>query len=287
MATVTPATAELPLGINRLIDPLLRAWTMTLNGSTVTDTRPTTGGPLGMGYFRRTMTTANTTSPMTMSLSGAGTSAVPVTEGQPYTLSWYSQKSSLGPAGQARWAWYTAAGASISTTTGATQAVTGVWQRFRETMTAPPTAAFLRPILAWSGIALVGQTLDLANAQLEEGSVMSDWADGASLNPALILDYAYSRGSRNIVLEPFGSSYPTVFLRDAQSKSGTLSMLFAGAARAREAVEALGKADRYSFSEPTVGEQWDFVVTGDIRNEKQEGTDLWVVSAQVREVATL
>lgn len=111
--------------------------------------------------------------------------------------------------------------------------------------------------------------------------------DATVLSPVLILDYAYARRSRNMILEPLGSEYPTVFLREAESLSGTLSMLFSGASTARNAVAVLSRADRYSFAEPDVGEAWDFIVTGDVRNEKQEGTTFWVVSAQVREVESL
>ncbi|WP_036963675.1 hypothetical protein [Promicromonospora kroppenstedtii] len=112
-------------------------------------------------------------------------------------------------------------------------------------------------------------------------------ADSTVITPLLVLDYAYARGSRNVVLEPLGSSDPTVFLRAAQSRAGTLSLLFGSAFAAREAVDLLSAADRFTFAEPAVGEEWDFVVTGDIRNAKQQGVEFWVVNAEVREVAQL
>ena len=107
------------------------------------------------------------------------------------------------------------------------------------------------------------------------------------ITPTLVLDYAYSRASRNVVLEPLGSEYPTVFLRPAQSRSGTLSLLFSSGATARAAVAFLTAADRFAFEEPAAGEQFEFIVSGGVTNTKQEGLRFWVVNAEVREVEPL
>ena len=112
-------------------------------------------------------------------------------------------------------------------------------------------------------------------------------SDSTVLTPAMVLDYAYDRASRNVVLDTLGTPYPTVFLRQALSRSGTLSLLFPSALSAREAVEVLSRADRFTFAEPGVDEQWDFVVTGSVTNKQTPGTDFWVVDAQVREVEVL
>lgn len=112
-------------------------------------------------------------------------------------------------------------------------------------------------------------------------------SDDTVLTPALVLNYGYSRQSRNIVLEPYGSKYPTVFLREAQSKSGTLSLLFLGHATARTAADVLGRQDRYSFEEGAVGEAWDFIVTGAVTVTKTDAPMYWTVSAEVREVEAL
>lgn len=107
------------------------------------------------------------------------------------------------------------------------------------------------------------------------------------LAPALVLSYGYTRGSRNVIIELLDSEYPAVFLRPAQSKSGTLSLLFTSNDSAREAAAVLGNPDRFQFTEPSAGETWDFVVAGEITNTKVEGIDYWTVTAVFREVAPL
>jgi hypothetical protein len=108
-----------------------------------------------------------------------------------------------------------------------------------------------------------------------------------TVTPLLVLDYAYSKASRNVLLEPLGSSYPTVFLRPAQSRAGTLSLLFGSASDARTAVDVLSAADRYTFTESAVGEEWDFITAGDVTNTKVQGVNYWIVNVDVREVAAL
>jgi len=160
-------------------DPRLTATTMSLNGSTVTDTRPSTGGPDGGSFFRRTMTTANTTSPMSMPLDGTGTSGIPVAAGQQYTGSWYATKSPPGgPSSRMNVQWYDAAGVLLSTTTGTSSSPAATWARITQTVTAPASAAFATPLLQWSGTALVAQVLELAQAQFETGATATDYLDG-------------------------------------------------------------------------------------------------------------
>lgn len=152
-----------------------------------------------------------------------------------------------------------------------------------------------------------GGTLDVvASLVTPDTSTLVPYFDGASvgahwlgtpnasiseldpvIEPALVLNYATRRASRNVVLEPLGSKYPTVFLREAQSKAGTLSLLFQGDAPSREAEEFLSSASRFTFSEPTVGETWDFVVTGAVTRTHQTATSYWIVDAEVREVEPL
>lgn len=286
MATITSALA-VPTGRNLLADPRLTATILGLAGATVVDTRPSSGGPDGGSFFRRTMTTANTSSPMSMPLAATGLGGIPVVAGQTYTSSWYAAKSAGGgPVARTSVNWYNAAGASISTTTGTNQSPPTSWARYTEALTAPALAAFARPNLAWSGTALIGQTLDLAMAQFELGSTASAWTDNRTIHPLLVLNYATRRASRNVLLEPLGSKYPTTFLREAQSKSGTLSLLFQGDAESREAEDFLGSATRFTFSEPAVGELYDFVVAGAI-TRTQQAPSVWVVDAEIREVEAL
>lgn len=108
------------------------------------------------------------------------------------------------------------------------------------------------------------------------------------LEPLTVLDYAYTRASRNIVHEPLGSEYPIVFLRPAQSRSGTLSLLFGDAAGAREAGEALAGAARFHFEAPALGEDWQFIVTGNaVVSRVEGGVPHWTVNVEVREVEPL
>lgn len=166
-------TADADTNENIAPDYRLDGLTMTTNGATVNDAHLSSGAPDGGSYFSRIMVTANTSSPMTMALSGTGTSAIPVTAGLSYTTSWYARKSpGGGPVTRADWTWYTAAGAVVSSTTGTTFNPTSTWARFSQTNVAPPTAAFGQPRLAWSTpFALVGQELDFAQGWVNEGAV--------------------------------------------------------------------------------------------------------------------
>lgn len=146
--------------------------TMTLNGATVIDQHFSEGAPDGGSYFTRFISAANTSSPMTMALSGSGVAGIPVVVGQIYTVSAWHQMAPVGGV-QARidWTWYTAAGAVITNNTGVAQANATAWTRWSQSMTAPATAAFMQPRLSWTGTALVGQTLDFAQAWMNVGGV--------------------------------------------------------------------------------------------------------------------
>lgn len=110
---------------------------------------------------------------------------------------------------------------------------------------------------------------------------------GGAIVPTLVIDYGYELGSRNIVLESLGSGFPSVFLRDAQSRAGTLSLLFTAAATSLDAADRLGRADRFHFLETDVGEDFHFIVTGAIRRTNTPGTDAWIVNVPFREVEAL
>lgn len=286
MATIK-ALIPLSGGRNKLTDPRLTATTMSLQGATVVDTRPATGGPDGGSFFRRTMTTANTSSPMIMSLAGAGLAGIPVTAGQSYAGSWYAAKSAGGPQDRASVNWYDAAGVIISTTTGTNMSSGTSWARHTEIFVAPALAAFARLNLAWSGTALVGQTLDFAMAQFEAGSTASTWTDNQTVNPLLILDYGFSRESRNIVLDLLGSKYPAVFLREAQSRSGTLTMLFSSAAASNDADAIFQSVNRFHFQESAAAQDFHFIRSGPVAVVKLEAANIWTVAVGFREVAPL
>lgn len=282
MATIRTA---LPMagGRNLIADPRLDSFTLNPRGATVNDTHPV-GAPDGGSFFRRDMVTSNTSSPMNGPMSGSGTAGIPVVAGQDIVSSCYVRKTSGGPSFRLDVNWYNASGALVANPPGTNHSPNASWNRFSQTFTAPALSAFFQPWLTWSGTGAVNQTLDLAMAQVELGTVPSDWTDNRTLSPLAVLNYATRRASRNVTLDLLGSKYPTVFLREAQSKSGTLSLLFRGDVAAREAEDYLGSPNRFTFSEPSVGEEWDFIVSGAVTRTRVTGTSMWIVDAEVREV---
>lgn len=164
---------------NLLPDPRLTATTLSLEGSTSVDTRPSSGSPDGDSFFRREILVANTTSPMFMLLADTGTAGIPVIVGEQYTGSWYARKNPVGgPTTRMSVQWYDSGGVFLSTTTGTGSSLTSTWGRFTDTFTAPASAAYAAPRIAWVGTALVGQILDFAQAQFEHGSTATDYFDG-------------------------------------------------------------------------------------------------------------
>ncbi|MEU4361197.1 hypothetical protein [Promicromonospora sp. NPDC023987] len=107
------------------------------------------------------------------------------------------------------------------------------------------------------------------------------------MQPLLILNYGFTRGSRNVVLEPLGSGFPTVFLRGAQSRSGTLTMLFESAAAANEADAVFSSTARFHFQEPEAGQDFHFIKSGNLAVTKVEGVNYWTVAVEFREVEPL
>jgi len=157
-------------------DADLSGLTMTLNGATVQDTHQTSGGPLGGDggpYFNRFIEVANTTSPMTMALGPTGTAAIPVNPGDVLSIAFWARKSpGGGPTPRADYTWYNAAGAVITAHNGTAQAATATWTRFTQPgIVAPALAEFVQVRLAWSGTALVGQNLGLAQPWINRGAV--------------------------------------------------------------------------------------------------------------------
>lgn len=164
---------------NMLPKPRLDGLTMTLQGSTSVDTHMAAGAPDGGSMFSRFIVVPNGSSPMTMALTGTGTAATPVVNDRTYTISWYAQKIvSGGPAVRADYSWYDPAGVLISSNNGTAQSATSTWTRFTQTITSPPTAAFVQVRLAWTGIAVANQTLNLAQAMLNLGATAPPYIDG-------------------------------------------------------------------------------------------------------------
>lgn len=153
-------------------DYRLEGRTMSLNGATVNDNFFTEGAPDGGSYFSRQIIAANTTSPMAMDVTPSGLLAIPATPAASYMVSWWAQKSVVGgPTTRTNMAWYNAAGTIISTTSGTNMSAATAWGRHSQLFVAPALTAFMKPIVAWSGTALVGQVLDFAQVWVNTGVV--------------------------------------------------------------------------------------------------------------------
>lgn len=175
--SVGPACAE--RYTNLIPNPRLGGETMTLQGSTSVDTYPATGSPDGGSFFSRHIVVPNGSSPMTMALVPTGTGAIPVVNDTTYTVSWYAQKiGSGGPATRVDYSWYDGSGALISSHTGAPGSSNATWQRNTQTITSPPTAFFVQIRVAWTGIAVADQTLNIAQVMMNLGSTALPYIDG-------------------------------------------------------------------------------------------------------------
>lgn len=157
-------------------DADLSGLTMTINGATVEDSHPTSGGPLGGDggpYFSRFILAANTTSPMAMALTPSGTAALPVNPGDVLSIAWWTRKDpGGGPAARVDWSWYNAGGGLISNHNGAAQPAVSTWTRvMQQGIVAPALAEFVQFRLAWSGTALVEQRLDFAQPWINMGAL--------------------------------------------------------------------------------------------------------------------
>ena len=108
--------------------------------------------------------------------------------------------------------------------------------------------------------------------------------DEIVVTPLLILNFGYERGSQNTIHEMLAGDYPTVNLRRARSRSGTLSMLFGSRALAKAAEDAFVLANRFHFEAPEADEDFEFVTAGRISVHNEPGTGFWVVDVEFREV---
>lgn len=164
---------------NLLYDPRLTSTTMTLNGATVVDSRPSTGAPDGGSYFSRQVVAANTSSPMAMALTPSISGALPVVEGQSYTTSWSARKSIPGgPSSRVDWNWWDSVGNPLTSSIGSANSPGQTWGQFSQTAVAPATAVWGQPRLVWSGTAFITQVLDLAQVIVNVGTSGVPYFDG-------------------------------------------------------------------------------------------------------------
>jgi prepilin-type N-terminal cleavage/methylation domain-containing protein len=160
-------------------------WVGTGAGGSATNTRVATGGPANLGAFwRRTVTATFTSSPTNLSATSTGTSGVPVTGGQTYTLSAYARTSFPISSGfRLDVAEYDGAGTSLGSSNGTTVTpITNTWLRLNRTFTVGASTAYIRVNVAFSGPsgAGPGETFDVTGFMVTPGSILYDFNDGNS-----------------------------------------------------------------------------------------------------------
>lgn len=169
-------TVDTDTNLNLYENYRLEGLTMTLNGATVEDSDVPNGGPDDGSYFSRFILAPNTTSPMTMALTPSGTGAQPVVAGTQYFLSAWARKDLAGgPDARIDWTWYNGAGSVLTSNLGTAFVAGDDWERWSQDLgVAPVGAAFLQPRLSWTGVALVNQRLDFAQAWLNAGAAATE-----------------------------------------------------------------------------------------------------------------
>lgn len=167
----------------RLVGQVVTNWA----GGAGTQTDEVTGGPLGFGYRKTVMTTANTASPMSINPYGTGTSAMPAKPSTDYSLSAYLLGTGVGSGKSYRieLAFYNSSGSSIGTgNVIQTAAVSdGSWVRLSGTITSPPDTAYVRPTIIFSGVGYpIGAEIGYSAFMLEESSTVGSYFDGSIAN---------------------------------------------------------------------------------------------------------
>lgn len=85
--------------------------------------------------------------------------------------------------------WYSAAGATLSTTSGTPTATTSAdWAQMYATATPPASAAYVQPsVITSAGTVSAGAVIYLDQLQLEEGSTPGTWRPGTGVMPVQVL----------------------------------------------------------------------------------------------------
>lgn len=137
-----------------------------LAGANSTIARVTTPTFAGAGALSITSTTSGSINANT----STGTAGIIVVPGEQYTASAYYRAATTGRNGKIDVQWYNAAGTSVATTSGTSQAfVAGAWTRLQDTHTAPATAVYARPIFSVVGTTAGSEIHYIDSAQFELG----------------------------------------------------------------------------------------------------------------------
>lgn len=191
-AATTLVTESTPKRTNLVANPraIGRSWVKA--GSTGTEDRPLTDGPLGRGYQRYIPSTVTTSSPVSIAPSAGGTTAVPVVAGRTYTFSVYGR--ALGQVATMNIDlavnWYDAAGANLSNDSTYRFNNTSEWKRYEKTLVAPDGAAFALTTLRFSVTAssfVAGGEFGADHFQVEEAPVAGPAFDGDTPDAAGVL----------------------------------------------------------------------------------------------------
>lgn len=173
---------------NRIDNPRLVGQTVTnWAGGAGTQTDEVTGGPLGFGYRKTVMTTANTTSPMSVNPYGTGTSALSAKPNTDYSLSAYLLASGVGSGKSYRieLAFYNSSGSLIGAgvVVQTSAVVDGTWVRLSGVATSPAGTAYVRPTIIFSGAGYtIGSEIGYSAFMLEESSSVGAYFDGSIAN---------------------------------------------------------------------------------------------------------
>ncbi|MDB5179414.1 MAG: prepilin-type N-terminal cleavage/methylation protein [Candidatus Saccharibacteria bacterium] len=156
-------------------------------GSTGTQTRQTVGGPAGIvsTFYRDTITSSITGSPLQLTFSAAGTAAVPVSASSDYTISVYLRTSYAITNGfRLDVGQYDSAGTGIGSDSVGTlvPATVNVWQRVSRTFTSASNGVYIRPKIAYSGGAGApsNNTFDATAVLITAGTTLYNYGDGNS-----------------------------------------------------------------------------------------------------------
>lgn len=179
MVSFTPQGLILPdpptiVARNLLRDPFLLTRTWGVNGATGTPVHVPAGGPNGNGYFEFPMLTNNTASPMSIILIDLvpfTDTHIPVVPGETINVSAWWFRTNTGQVQRFDVNWYDAAGVTLSSSSGANEAIIqNDWMRADQDFVAPASAAYARPAIIWSGTYAGGTTLRAADAQVTRGA---------------------------------------------------------------------------------------------------------------------
>lgn len=186
-------------------------------GGSGTVSREVSGGPANIPtFYRKTVTATMTTSPISFSPTGNGTSGVPVQGSQTYTVSAYVRTSFLVSTGfRFDIIQYNSGGTQVKTTSSTEIVpVTNTWVRIKYTITTEASTQYLQASSALVGNigAGPGETFDSTGFMVTEGSVAYDYNDGDSTGWTWNGTANSSSSSGPSVVSGIAGSYPGIVM---------------------------------------------------------------------------